>query len=127
MYVLTIEHAPDSLKGELKRYMYAINPTTFVGNITAKVADLLWQKISEYPEAAASLISQANNEQGFTVKSIGDPSRELIETDGLTLASFPYVFRHPVFKAKSDTRKYLLCHLLETAVMAKEQSRIGLP
>ena len=44
MVVLTLEHATEATKGELRRYLYEIRSGIYVGTISGKVREKLWQK-----------------------------------------------------------------------------------
>jgi len=57
----------------------------FVGNINARVRDKLWQKVSEKWNVPALMIYTTNTEQGYKIRIHGDPSREVYESEGLSL------------------------------------------
>jgi CRISPR-associated protein Cas2 len=69
-----------------------IEPRTgvFVGVLSALVRDKLWEKIQENAAGgAALLIHSARTEQGFQVRTHGDPSRHPVDREGLTLIRVP--------------------------------------
>ena len=47
MVVLTITNCPPALRGTLSRWMFEIHTGVYVGKMSAKVRDLLWDKVCE--------------------------------------------------------------------------------
>jgi CRISPR-associated protein Cas2 len=69
-----------------------IEPRTgvFVGVLSGLVRDKLWEKVQENAAGgAALLIHTARTEQGFQVRTHGDPSRHPVDLEGLTLIRVP--------------------------------------
>lgn len=90
MVVLIMERVPKGLRGELSRWMIEPKANVFVGKISAMVRDKLWETVcAKAKDGAAILVYSAPNEQGFSMRSWGDTSRELIDYDGLTLIRIP--------------------------------------
>ncbi len=86
MVVLIVESAPASLRGELTRWMLEPKAGVFVGTLSATVRDLLWEKACrEVSEGGAILIHRSDNEQGFAVRTFGDPARQVEQWEGLFL------------------------------------------
>src|SRR5947209_7321328 len=86
MVILMLERVPARLRGELSRWM--IEPRT--GVLSGLVRDKLWEKIQENAAGgAALLIHTARTEQGFQVRTHGDPSRHPVDLEGLTLIRVP--------------------------------------
>lgn len=86
MTVIVIESAPDSLRGELTRWLLETKPGVFVGNTNKMVRELLWEKIANHPQKLnAIVIYSANNEQGFAMLMTGEPYRSVIDFDGIQL------------------------------------------
>ena len=92
MVVLIVENAPGSLRGEISRLMIEPRAGTFVGNIPARVRDRLWdqvkRKLVDRPDAGAILVHSAMTEQGFAIRSFGDPRRTVVDFEGLQLIKF---------------------------------------
>lgn len=58
----------------------------FVGNLSARVRDRLWEKVqSDITEGSAILLYTARTEQGFAIRCHGDRHRLPIDFEGLTL------------------------------------------
>lgn len=88
--VLVGERLPASIRGELSRWLIEPRAGVFVGRLSADVRDRLW---SEFIRAASSrvgddpaavLIHSEANEQGYAVRIFGEPTRELVDFEGLT-------------------------------------------
>ena len=86
MVVIVIDNAPLKLRGELTKWLMEVKPGVFVGKITAMVRQRLWDKVyhSDGLTGAVMLYSM-NNEQGFEMEMCGDPTRKVIEVNGLQL------------------------------------------
>jgi len=90
MVILILERVPAGLRGELSRWMLEPRAGVFVGNVSALVRDKLWEKVEKQAKGgAALLVHTARTEQGFRVRSHGDPSRTPVEWEGLTLVRIP--------------------------------------
>ena len=86
MVVLVLERVPVSLRGELTRWMLEIRSGVFVGTLTSVVRDRLWRKAcQEMAGGAGILVYAARNEQGFSVDLWGDPTRSVVDFEGLRL------------------------------------------
>ncbi|GMA16858.1 hypothetical protein GCM10025871_31890 [Deinococcus metallilatus] len=86
MIVMTLEAVPPSLRGELSRWLLEVQPGVYVGNASALVRDLLWDKVVQHARTGrCTQLYRANNEQGFAVRLHGDPKRRLVELDGFQL------------------------------------------
>lgn len=86
MTVLVLERAPGSLRGQLTRWMLEVRAGVFVGTLSPRVRDRLWQMVCKRNLAGGSLLLfRSRSEQGFEVRVGGDPSRSIIDVEGLTL------------------------------------------
>lgn len=86
MTIIVLERVSASLRGELTRWLLEPKTGVFVGRPSAMVRDKLWEMICDrLKNGAGLLITQASNEQGFTICSIGDTSRTVIDIEGLLL------------------------------------------
>lgn len=74
------------LRGELTRWMIEPQAGVFVGNLTGRVRDRLWEKVErEISDGSAVMLYSARTEQGFAVRSWGDRRRIPVDWEGLTL------------------------------------------
>jgi CRISPR-associated protein Cas2 len=84
--VFVLENASPGLRGELSRWLFEVKAGVFVGKLSALVRDELWKMVeSKIKNGSALLIYSTNSEQGFTARSLGDPSRQLIDIEGVLL------------------------------------------
>ena len=91
MVVLIVERVTPSLRGELTRWLIQPKTGVFVGRAPARVRDLLWDRIgrSLKKKGAAIMIHSDDTEQGFSVRTLGDPSKAMTDFDGLFLPKTP--------------------------------------
>lgn len=87
MLVMILERATPSLRGEITRWLIQPHAGVFVGFLSARVRDLLWQKVvAAGTKAAGTMLYSDNTEQGFSVRSFGDPRKVVVDFEGLFLA-----------------------------------------
>lgn len=122
MFVIHLEHAPDSIRGELSLFSQEIAPFTFVSSASARTRDRLWEDIVNIDGISAVLIYTDKNEQKYSVKKIGYPSYEFENFDGLQLIVKPENALTKMIAeklwAKLNPKKSLIDHMLETGIVA---------
>ncbi len=90
MIVLVLEKVPTSLRGELTRWLLEPHTGVFVGHVNATVRDHLWRKCIKAKRTGGVLqIWSTNNEQRFTMRSIGETQRQVVDLEGLQLIRKP--------------------------------------
>lgn len=90
MVVLIVENAKPSLRGLLSRWMIQPKAGVFVGRLSARVRDKLWDMIVQSGRAdGALMIYGAATEQRFRVRAWGETDREPVDFEGLTLIRRP--------------------------------------
>ncbi|MFF9309240.1 type I-E CRISPR-associated endoribonuclease Cas2e [Streptomyces sp. NPDC014777] len=86
MVVIATTAVPDHLRGALSRWTNEVVPGIFVGSVSARVREQLWQAVAEtVGSGAAVLVHPASTEQGYTIHTAGTRRRVPIDFDGLTL------------------------------------------
>ncbi|MEV0281793.1 type I-E CRISPR-associated endoribonuclease Cas2e [Streptomyces sp. NPDC050610] len=86
MVVLATTAVPDHLRGALSRWTIEVVPGIFVGTVSARVRDELWNTTAAVVgDGTAMLIHPAPTEQGFTIHTAGTRRRIPTDFDGLTL------------------------------------------
>lgn len=86
MTILILERVRPSLRGELTRWMIQPKTGVFLGRISARVRELLWNKAAKARKGGAGLLIYTDsNEQGFTIKTCGDTSKIIEDFEGLLL------------------------------------------
>lgn len=88
--MIIVERASASLRGHLTRWMLEVRAGVYVGTLSARVREKLWQLVRARNALGGSvLVYRARNEQGFSVEADGDTSRSLIDIEGLILVRRP--------------------------------------
>lgn len=90
MTILILERVPASLRGELSRWMIEPRTGVFVGKVSAMVRDRLWDKARLGAKSGAGMLLYSSpTEQGFSARSFGETSRDIVDWEGLTLVYTP--------------------------------------
>ncbi len=90
MLIVLLEKVPRGLRGELTRWMLEPKTGVFVGSVSGMVRERLWEKIcNESREGSCVMIHSDNKEQGFSIRVLGEPSREVVDFEGLSLIRVP--------------------------------------
>lgn len=96
MVVIALENVPNSLRGELTRWLLEVKTGIFVGRITAMVRDKLWEAACAKARLGGCLmVYNTNNEQGFALRIHGKTRRSLVDFEGITLVRIPKQQRTP--------------------------------
>ena len=88
MVVITLEKVSRSLRGELTRWLVELDTGVFVGRVSARVRELLWEKVVEKAgEGRCTMAWNAANEQGFWIRIYGHEDRKVLVLDGVELVA----------------------------------------
>ena len=69
MVVLVLTACPSGLRGHLTRWLLEVSPGVFVGHVTARVRDLMWERVVELAkDGRAIMIHSARGEQRLAFK-----------------------------------------------------------
>ena len=91
MLIMILENTPASLRGELNNWLQEVRSGVFVGHVSARVRDKLWEKcIKTAPTSGIMQIWSAANEQKYKVRTNGHSSRTIVEHDGIKLVQIPH-------------------------------------
>ncbi len=105
MVVMILEKVTTGLRGELTRWLIEPHSGVFVGHVTARVRDALWEKCIQRKRSGGVIqIWNTNTEQRFAIRMQGDTIRELLEVEGLQLIQIPGEF------PKADRLKRLIAN-----------------
>jgi CRISPR-associated protein Cas2 len=89
MIVIRLENAPASLRGDLTKWLLEIDAGVYVGRVSARVRDRLWDRITDnVKNGRALMVYSAKNEQGLAFKVHG-AVWEPIDFDGVRLIMRP--------------------------------------
>ena len=91
MIMMILESVPVGLRGELSRWLLEPQSGVFVGHVSARVRDELWDKCCKNSKVGGILQAwSTNNEQRFQMRSYGNTTRTIIECKGLQLIQIPH-------------------------------------
>ena len=89
MIVVTLSDCPARLRGDLTKWLIEINTGVYVGQVSARVRDELWDRICEHvKDGRATMVFSARNEQGLQFR-VHNTTWEPVDFDGITLMRRP--------------------------------------
>lgn len=72
MITVVLSKVPQSLRGHLTKWLLEVAPGVFVGRLSARVRDELWDIVVAGLEGGTALmVLRSNNEQGFLIRNAG--------------------------------------------------------
>lgn len=72
MITLVLSKVPPGLRGNLTKWLMEVAPGVFVGRVSARVRDELWDlTAASLGGGTALMVIAARNEQGFEIRNIG--------------------------------------------------------
>jgi CRISPR-associated protein Cas2 len=87
--VVVLTAVPSGLRGHLTRWLLEIAPGVFVGHISARVRELMWQRVTQYAGTGRALmVYTARNEQRLAFQVHGH-DWEPVDYEGLRLIRRP--------------------------------------
>ncbi|WP_407887811.1 type I-E CRISPR-associated endoribonuclease Cas2e [Levilactobacillus sp. N40-8-2] len=85
MIVITLTKVPQSLKGDLTKWYQEIQTGVYVGNVSARVRDALWERImANIGRGEATMVYNTSNEVGYQFRTTRK-DRQVIDFDGIPL------------------------------------------
>ena len=89
MLVVVTEAVPPRLRGRLAVWLLEIRAGVYVGNVSRRIREMIWEQISALAEQGSVAMAWAtSNESGFDFQTYGKNRRIPIDYDGLRLVSF---------------------------------------
>ncbi|BCX83027.1 CRISPR-associated protein Cas2 [Methylomarinovum caldicuralii] len=89
MLVIVVENVPPRLRGRLAVWLVEVRAGVYVGNLSRRVREMLWNQVEEGAEDGnAVMIWSTNTESGFDFLTLGRNRRIPLEVDGMKLVSF---------------------------------------
>ena len=89
MVVISLTDCPPALRGDLSKWLLEISTGVYVGQVSARVRDELWDRIiKNIKNGRAAMVFDAANEQKMDFR-IHNTSWELVDCDGLRLVRRP--------------------------------------
>lgn len=88
MTVIVLIAAPEGLRGHLTRWMVEVAAGVFVGRVSLRVRDRLWDVLAtRIGDGQAVMIEPASNEQKWSVRTAGADRWYPVDYDGLILSA----------------------------------------
>lgn len=89
MVVIVVTLSPAKLLGHLTRWLFEISPGVYVGKVSARVRELLWDQVLEnIGSGRAIMVFSSDNEQGLEFRTHGQEWQP-VDFDGLELIMRP--------------------------------------
>lgn len=90
MTVIVLEGVPPRLRGALTRWLLEIRPHVYVGTVSSRVRDRLWARaVKACEDGSVVMIWHSRSEQGFDIRTHGNPSYQPRDFEGLLLVTRP--------------------------------------
>jgi len=84
--VVIVEAVPDAIHGSLSRWLMQVSPSTYVGHLSQRVREQLWEEIEPIlKDGRATAVFPDENEQGYSVWCAGASRLVPLDLDGLTV------------------------------------------
>ncbi|EIV1573611.1 type I-E CRISPR-associated endoribonuclease Cas2 [Salmonella enterica] len=89
MLVVVTENVPPRLRGRLAVWLLEIRAGVYVGDVSAKIREMIWQQVSVLADEGNVVMAWVTNtESGFEFQTFGVNRRIPVDLDGLRLVSF---------------------------------------
>ncbi len=97
MTILLVDRVSPSLRGELSRWLLEPKVGVFVGKPSEAVRERLWKRVCKEVTGTAGclLITPDTSEQGYRIASHGNPTRTVLDFDGLQLVKTLFLREFP--------------------------------
>ena len=119
MIVLTLNKCPPGLKGNITKWLLEVNTGVYVGKLSSRVRELLWERVCKYcGTGEATMIFSARNEQGYSFY-VYNTSWNPIDFDGRVLLKKPLPIKEEKSKQRNTTKKKNTCINLPTLIQNK--------
>lgn len=106
MIVITLTKVPKSLQGDLTKWYQEIQTGVYVGNVSARIRDLLWDRIMKnIGHGEATMVYNTNNELGYQFRTTRQ-DRAVVDFDGIPLMKHLTVSTGTVKHGFSDAAKF---------------------
>ena len=89
MLTVVTENVPPRLRGRLAVWLLEVRAGVYIGNVSRRVREMIWQQIVNLVEDGNVVMAWASrSESGFDFQTHGDNRRIPVDFDGLRLLSF---------------------------------------
>jgi CRISPR-associated protein Cas2 len=123
MVVVVLSDCPAKLRGDISKWMFEVNTGVYVGNMSARVRELLWKRICEnLKNGQATMVYSARGEQKMEF-CVHNTSWKIVDFDGIKLMQRPLP-KHDL--SKEGTEDTLLEEGFSNAAKFEKYRRIQL-
>lgn len=89
LVVVVTENVPPSLRGRLAIWMLEVRAGVYVGDVSRRTREMVWQQLAEGHEDGNVVMAWASRtESGYEFQTLGANRRMPVDHDGLRLVSF---------------------------------------
>lgn len=89
MITVVTENVPPRLRGRLAIWLLEVRAGVYVGDVSRRVREMLWEQVGELAEEGNVVMAWATNtESGFDFQTYGVNRRMPVDYEGLRLVSF---------------------------------------
>lgn len=89
MVIVVLTDCPPKLRGDLSKWFFEINTGVYVGNVSARVRERIWERICEnIKHGQATLVYSASGEQKMEF-CVHNTSWKIVDYDGIKLMQRP--------------------------------------
>lgn len=87
--VVVTENVPPRLRGRLAIWLLEVRAGVYIGDVSKRTREMIWQQLSEGFEDGNVLLAWASrHESGYEFQTLGKNRRIPVDFDGLRLVSF---------------------------------------
>lgn len=119
MIVITLSKVPPALRGDLTKWYQEVQTGVYVGNVSARIRDNLWDRILEnIGRGEAAMVFNAQNELGYQFRTTRQ-DHEVVDFDGIPLLMRLTTGPATIKPGFSDAAKFHQAHLHSRSRPAK--------
>lgn len=124
MIVVTLTKVPPALRGDLTKWYQEIQTGVYVGNVSARVRDLLWDRIlKNIGSGEATMAYNAATELGYQFRTTRK-DRQVVDYDGIPLMMQLKQRQEPVEHGFSNAAKFHKVKTMAHQRMVKRQKSV---
>lgn len=122
MIVLTVSDCPPKVRGDLSKWLFEINTGVYVGRVSSRVRDELWERVCEnLRHGQATLVYPDSGEQKIAFR-VHNTSWEIADFDGLKLMRRPSATKRSLSGNNSAPIKEGFSRAAQKSIAHKVQS-----
>lgn len=127
MIVISLSDCPPKVRGDLSKWLFELNTGVYVGKLSARVREELWNRICEnLSSGKATMVYSAANEQGMEFR-VHNTTWQPIDLDGLTLMRRPFhtsdASDQPAGSGTSNASRFLKARRIQNAKQRKQEEQ----